>query len=120
MAFDEQLAKRLRAFCSRRQGFSEKKMFGGLAFMLHGNMCFGVIGTDVMVRIGPDAYEDALKEPGVRAMDFTGRPMRGMVYVAGHAIAEPGSLDHWLRRGVDSPPRCLPSSVRKAARTWRK
>ena len=61
---------------------SERKMFGGLCFMLDGNMCFGIVGSELMVRVGPDAYEETLALQHAREMDFTGRSMKGMVYVA--------------------------------------
>ena len=75
MAFDESLADRIRDVLVARAGVSERKMFGGIAFMIAGNMACGVIGDDLMVRLGPDA-EKALEEPHTRPMDFTGRPMK--------------------------------------------
>ena len=81
MAYDEKLADRVREVLQRRRGVSEKKMFGGLAFLVNGHMACGVQGDDLMVRVGPDAYDAALKKAGTRPMDFTGRPLKGMVYV---------------------------------------
>ena len=100
MAYDENLASRVREVLKRRRGVSEKKMFGGLAFMANGNMACGVIGEDLMVRVGPDAYEDALKKPGAREMKFTGRPMRGMVYVGPRGYRRKPSLEAWVLRGL--------------------
>ena len=69
-------------------GLSERQMFGGLCFLAYGNMCFGIIGTEIMVRVGPDAHDAALSAPNAREMDFTGRSMRGMVYVDEAGISE--------------------------------
>ncbi len=101
MAYDEQLAQRVRDALRRRRGISERKMFGGLAFLLNGNMCCGITGDDLMVRVGPDDYEDALAQPHARPMDFTGRPMTGLVYVAGSALTGDGALLPWIERGLE-------------------
>jgi TfoX/Sxy family transcriptional regulator of competence genes len=100
VAYDEVLAARIRAVVAARAPVSERRMFGGLAFLDRGNMCFGIIGDELMVRVGPVAWEDALHRPGVREMDFTGRSARGMVYVATGAIADDAALDGWLERGL--------------------
>ena len=78
MAYDEELAERIRAALGDRADVSERKMFGGLSFMLRGNMCCGVDKTNLMVRVGSEAYDEALAQPGARLMDFTGRPMKGI------------------------------------------
>ncbi len=75
-------------------------MFGGLCFMTHGNMCFGILGSEIMVRVGPEAYEAALALPHARQMDFTGRSMKGMVYVDADGISEDADLESWLARGL--------------------
>jgi hypothetical protein len=100
MAFDEGLVERIRAATGADPSMSERKMFGGLCFMSGGNMCFGVLGDEVMVRVGPDAYVEALGRPHVREMDFTGRSMRGMVFVDPAGIAEDDDLEGWLQRGL--------------------
>ena len=100
MAYDEGLAQRIRDVLDDREGASEKKMFGGLCFLLNGNMSCGVVGSELMVRVGPDAYEDALAEPHARKMDFTGRPMRGMVYVAEQGVEDDSDLASWIDRGA--------------------
>jgi TfoX/Sxy family transcriptional regulator of competence genes len=82
-------------------GLSERKMFGGLCFLHEGNMCFGIVGSELMVRVGPDAYESSLSRPHAREMDFTGRSMRGMVYVAEAGIQEDEDLGGWLERGLE-------------------
>jgi hypothetical protein len=80
---------------------SERKMFGGLCFMTNGNMCFGIVGDDLMVRVGPDAWDAALSRPFAREMDFTGRSMRGMVYVSSEGLSEDEALSEWLGAGLD-------------------
>lgn len=100
MAYDEALGERVRAALEDEAGVTERKMFGGLAFMLHGNMCCGVIGDELMVRVGPDAWEAALALPHAREMDFTGRSMKGMVYVGTAGIASDADLDAWVGRGI--------------------
>ncbi|MFQ5458667.1 MAG: TfoX/Sxy family protein, partial [Myxococcota bacterium] len=81
MAYNEALAERVRGALARRRHISEKKMFGGIAFLVRGNMACGVVGRKLMVRVGPDAYEKALAHKDARKMDFTGRPMKGFLYV---------------------------------------
>ncbi|MBN8432072.1 MULTISPECIES: TfoX/Sxy family protein [Microbulbifer] len=99
MAYDEKLAEKVRELLTPSDGLSEKQMFGGLAFMLNGNMACGVIGEELMVRVGPDNYQAALGERYTRPMDYTGRPLKGMVYVEEDAIAE--DLDGWVNRGAE-------------------
>lgn len=101
MAFDEQLADRVRDVISVRDGVSERKMFGGLALMINGNMACGVIGDELMVRLGPEGAETALAEPGVRPMDFTGRPMKGMVYVESQVLGDDDALAGWVEAGAE-------------------
>jgi hypothetical protein len=101
MAFDDLLASRIRQQVGGDPSMSERKMFGGLCFMTGGNMCFGVIGDDLMVRVGPDRWEESLEMPFVREMDFTGRSMKGMVYVSSEGLGEDGSLRQWLETGLD-------------------
>ena len=101
MAYGEGLADRVRGALLPRPDIEEKKMFGGLAFMVGGHMCCGVIGDDLMVRVGRDAYEDALAAKGARPMDFTGRPLRGMVYVGSEGHRTDDALASWVRRGTD-------------------
>jgi len=76
-------------------------MFGGLCFMTSGNMCFGVVGNELMVRVGPDKWKESLAMPFVREMDFTGRSMRGMVFVSSEGLEADGSLRRWLDLGLD-------------------
>ena len=101
MAYDEGLAHRLRDVFEDREEVTEKKMFGGLAFLLHGNMCCGIVGEELMVRVGPDAYGDALARPHAREMDFTGRPMKGWVYVNPDGYESDETLTYWVGQGLD-------------------
>ncbi|MEU6283361.1 TfoX/Sxy family protein [Streptomyces sp. NPDC047028] len=99
MAYDEGLAQRVRERLGTDPGVTERKMFGGIAFLCHGNMAVGVTGDDLLVRVGPDATDAALGRPGVRLFDMTGRPMRGWVVVAGESVAEDVRLDAWIDEG---------------------
>ena len=96
MAYDEILAQRIRTCFANRSGVEEKKMFGGLTFMLNGHMCCGVVKDEIMVRVGPDRYEEALARPHARRMDFTGRPMKGMVMVTAEGLAPKDALNAWV------------------------
>lgn len=98
MAYDEELATRIRNRLDDPLGVSERKMFGGVAFMVYGNMCVGIVGRDLMVRLGQAEYEKALSEPFVRPMDFTGKPLKGFVYVDAGGIETDKQLDVWLNR----------------------
>lgn len=100
MAYDEVLATRVREALEPTAEVTERKMFGGLAFMVAGNMCCGVVGEELMVRVGPEAWEAALAAPHTREMDFTGRSMRGMVYVAPAGLVSDPDLEAWVGRGV--------------------
>lgn len=99
MAFDEGLAERIRARLGTDPGITEKRMFGGLAFLYRGNMAVGVTGDELMVRVGPDATEAALAQPGTRPFDLTGHPMRGWVVVASSTVSEDEALAGWIDRG---------------------
>lgn len=107
MAYDEKLADRVREVLKRRRGVTEKKMFGGLSFLVNGHMSCGIVGDDLMVRVGPDAYVGALKKKGVRPMDFTGRAMKGMIYVDRSGYGRSAGLKAWVEQGL-SYARSLP------------
>ena len=100
MAYDEGLGQRIRERLEDRPGISEKKMFGGLCFLASGNMCCGIVVDELMVRVGPSAYADCLARPHAREMDFTGKAMKGMVYVATAGFECDAGLDSWLERGL--------------------
>jgi len=96
MAYDEALAGRIRGSLKGKRGVTEKKMFGGLAFLLRGHMFVGLAAEELMVRTGPAEYERALKRKGVREMDFTGRPLRGYVYVDPKVLKSAKDLKYWV------------------------
>lgn len=100
MAYDESLAHRVRVVLGQRDDVVEKKMFGGLAFMVGEHMACGVLGRDLIVRVGPDAGDDALAQAHVRPFDFTGRPSRGMVYVEPEGVARDDDLRRWIAKGL--------------------
>ena len=101
MAYDEGLAGRAREILVDLPGFVEKKMFGGIGYMLHGNMACGVNGNELIVRVGPANYEQALGKPHTRPFDMTGRPMRGWVMVAPEGLESDAGLEGWVQRGVE-------------------
>lgn len=100
MAFDEGLAERVRDLTGDDGRVRERKMFGGLAFLYDGNMACGIVGDELMVRVGPGGWADALTQPHTREMDFTGKSMKGMVYVAVEGFAEDEDLRSWVDRGM--------------------
>jgi TfoX/Sxy family transcriptional regulator of competence genes len=100
MAYDEGLAERIRTVLEDEPGVTEKKMFGGVAFLLDGKMFVGIVKHDLMVRVGPDRYEESVRQPHVRPMDFTGKPMAGYVYVAPDGMSEDDELAKWIRLGA--------------------
>ena len=100
MAFDQGLAERVRALLTNDANVRERKMFGGLCFLCGGNMACGIVGDELMVRVGPQGWLDALSQPHAREMDFTGRSMKGMVYVGVKGIAEDTDLARWVDRGT--------------------
>jgi TfoX/Sxy family transcriptional regulator of competence genes len=101
MTYDEKLADRVRRAIGPQDGVAEKKMFGGICFLFRGNMCFGVLRDDLIVRVGPHQFDRALAEPHARPMDLTGRPMKGMVYVGPGGYESDDDLAGWVRRGVE-------------------
>ena len=100
MAYDEKVAERLSKVFIEHKGVVEKKMFGGIAYMYKDHMCVGVIDDMLMVRVGPEQYEKALSEKHVKPMDFTGRPMKGYVYVEPAGFKTEKSLRKWIDKGI--------------------
>lgn len=97
MAYNDQLVERLRSVFEGREDVVEKKMFGGIAFMMNGHMSVGVNGDDLMVRVGPDLYDHALAQPAAREMNFTGRPLKGFVFVDVRGFSDDTGLQTWVR-----------------------
>ncbi len=100
MAYSEQLADRTRAALVASRDLEERLMFGGLAFMVNGHMCCGILGEDLMVRVGPDLYQSSLAQPHTREMDFTGKPLKGMVYIVSEGLETERQLGQWVQRGL--------------------
>ena len=101
VAYDEKLADRVRKALSGRKGFTEKKMFGGVAFMLHGKMCCGVLKDELVVRVGAERYVKALSQPYTRPMDFTGRPLKGFVFIDPGGYRTDKALAKWVKQAVN-------------------
>ncbi len=100
MPFDEHVAQRVRDILAEACPATERRMFGGLAFMVNGHMCCGIVGEDIVVRVGAEGHEQALSQPHARAMDFTGRPMKGFVYVGPAGYRTKAALKSWIKRGL--------------------
>ena len=123
MAYSEELADRIRAELANRTDVVEKKMFGGIAFMVAGSMAVGIIGKDLMARVGPENYDRALARPHADLMKFTGRPLTGFVLVGAKGIGTRASLKKWIDETVafalTLPKKKKPSKKAKKARAAR-
>ncbi|MFH1086240.1 MAG: TfoX/Sxy family protein [Chloroflexota bacterium] len=108
MPYDAHLAERVRVALSAEPGLTEMRMFGGIGFLINGNMTCGVHGAGLIVRVGAEAYADALAQPGARVFDMTGRPMRGWVLVDPPGCATDDALRAWVARGA-AQARALPA-----------
>lgn len=100
MAYDEALAQRVRHLLQRRAGYSERKMFGGICFMLQGNMSCGIVQDKLMLRLGEKQVPQALQEPFTQEMDFTGKVMKSMIYVEAPGIANDEDLKDWVNQAI--------------------
>jgi TfoX/Sxy family transcriptional regulator of competence genes len=112
MAYDMGLADRIRVVFGRLGSVSERQMFGGLCFLVNGNMCCGIVKSDLMLRLTPEMTAAALSEPHTRPMDFTGKAMKSMIYVDAVGIDSDASLERWVR-SADQIARALPAKVAK-------
>ena len=101
MAYDEDLAQRIRGSLDQVPGIVEKKMFGGVAFMVQGNMACGVHKDMLMVRVGPERYEEMMQLPETKPFDITGRPMKGWLLVEAGGLENEADLKDWLSQGVE-------------------
>ena len=101
MSYDEKLAARIGKQLDGKNGVTSKKMFGGVAWMLGGNMAVGIVKEDLMVRVGPERHDALVREPHARPMDFTGRPMRGYLFVGAAGCAKPADLARWIGRAME-------------------
>jgi TfoX-like protein len=120
VTYNEGLAARVRDKLGGVKAVTEREMFGGIAFMVAGNMCCGVLGDDLMVRVGSDLHQDALTRPHVREAGVTGRAVRGMVYVGREGVADDAELDLWVGLGLaharSLPPRATAKATAKKAK----
>lgn len=100
MAYNEKLAERMRAYLKSKRGVVEKRMFGGIGFLVNGNMACGVNKQDMIVRLSDEEFEKALKQPGVRVFDMTGRPMKGWLMVSSEGYTSDKALEGWIEKGI--------------------
>lgn len=118
MAFDEQLAGRVRkSFSEKKVAFEEKRMMGGLCFLVNDKMCVGVEKERLMIRLDPEIYEHVLTRKGCSPMDFTGRPLRGFVFVHANVLGTRHELESWLEPALEFNPRAKSSKKRTPRRS---
>ncbi|HEY5638374.1 MAG TPA: TfoX/Sxy family protein [Burkholderiales bacterium] len=120
MAYSEALVARIRAALASRTDVGEKKMFGGVAFMVRGHMCVGVNGDELMVRVGPAQYEALVTRPHARPMDFTGKPLKGFLYVGPAGIKGATALMGWVAHGLRHVASLPAKPAKKPKRTPKK
>ncbi|EDM75986.1 hypothetical protein PPSIR1_19974 [Plesiocystis pacifica SIR-1] len=120
MAYDEGLADRVRDLLATTPGYAEKKMFGGLCFLIHGNMTAGVVKDELMLRVGEARFEKVLGRKHARPMDFTGRPMKGMVYVGVEGLKTKRQLESWLKPARAFAEELPPKVAKKKKRAAKK
>ena len=113
MPYDEKLAARVRETLAELSHVEEKKMMGGLTFMVNGKMCVGVLDDELMCRIDPDLYESALERKGSRPMDFTGRSMKGFIFVANEGMKSQKDFDYWISLALDFNKKAKASKKKK-------
>jgi TfoX/Sxy family transcriptional regulator of competence genes len=113
MAYNEILAQRVREALVAQPRVEEKKMMGGLTFMVNGKMCVGVVRDELMARIDPEVYATALTKKGCREMDFTGKPMKGFVFITPEGTKQKSDLDYWIGLALELNKRAKASKKRK-------
>jgi TfoX/Sxy family transcriptional regulator of competence genes len=114
MSYNENLANRCREIIAQKEDLiEEKKMFGGLCFMVNDKMCFGVMKDKLMLRLNPEKMEDIFEMDGCEPMDFTGKSMKGFVYVAEEVLTSTKKLDYWIQLAVDYNPLAKSSKKKK-------
>lgn len=117
MAYDLDLAERVRKALAGERGVTEKAMFGGIAFLVGGHMAVGVSKDELMVRVGPDAHDEASALPHTRPMDFTGKPMRGMLFVAPAGTRTAADVRAWATRALTFARTLPPKKTKPSAKT---
>jgi TfoX/Sxy family transcriptional regulator of competence genes len=113
MAYDEHLANRTRELLSGKRNVKEKKMMGGLTFMVNDKMCVGILNDELMARIDPAVYESVLERKGCREMDFTGRPMKGFVFIGPEGTKLKKDLEYWINLALDFNKKAKSSKKKK-------
>ncbi len=113
MAYSENLADRLRVHLATQEDVEEKKMMGGLTFMVNSKMCIGIVKNDLMARINPDIHDQAIEKNGCREMDFTGKPMKGYVFVSPEAVESEKELSYWVNLALEYNPLAKASKKKK-------
>jgi TfoX/Sxy family transcriptional regulator of competence genes len=116
MAYNEKLSNRIREAMAHLPRVEEKYMFGGVCYMLNGKMCIGVVQDEMMCRIGPDVYEEALERKGCREMVFTGKPMKGYVYVSEEGMKSKKDLEYWVNLCIDFNKKAKAAPKKKKAK----
>jgi TfoX/Sxy family transcriptional regulator of competence genes len=100
MGYDKELAEKIRTLLENQSGIDEKKMFGGICFLLHGNMACGVLNNDLIVRVGPERYGELLRFPHAKPFDITGRAMNGWIMVSAEGHKNKQELTYWVNQGL--------------------
>ena len=113
MAYNEKLAGRVRALLSKQKNVEEKKMMGGLTFMVNDKMCVGILKDELMARIDPQIHDESIKRKGCRTMDFTKKPMKGFVFVSPEGTTQQKDLDYWVKLSLDFNARAKASKKKK-------
>jgi len=114
MAYNEYLADRIRMVLRDKSvSYFEKKMMGGLTFMVDDKMCIGILKDNLMARIDPEIYDQALTRYGCREMDFTGRPMKGFVFIEPEGVDMDDDLQYWIQQALDYNPKAKSSKSKK-------
>jgi len=120
MAFDERLAERVRELFGNHRNVVEKSMMGGLTFMVNDKMCVGIVKAELMARIDPEEHDEALKKKGCREMDFTGRPMKGFVFVGPEGTSTKRNLESWIALALEFNKKAKPSRKKKLKKSLQK
>ncbi len=119
MAYNQELAERVRRLLAGQPGVAERSMFGGLTFMVMENMCCGVLNNDLVIRVGPERYHEALADSSARPMNFTGRPLKGMLYISPEGCKTEKELKAWVDQALSFVVALPPGGTQKARKAKR-
>lgn len=120
MPYDEKLAERISTILKGKRGLVQKKMFGGIAYMLKDKMFVGIAKNELMVRVLDEKYDEYLKKPNVRLMDFTGRPLRGFLYIDSPGFKTDKQLAKWIDVGIEYVMKSPSKKKKTAMKTTKK